>query len=242
MDTTFIEMSEDNDAMATERRRIESVYRLREAGNDLYAPWQAGEIFMSSERKRIAAMMLHRIGKFPKRGDHCLEIGYGRLGWMADLISWGLKETDLHGIELDTGRAAVAQEALSGADLRTGDATKLPWQSGSFNMVISSTVFSSILNDEARKALASEIERVLRPGGVLVWYDMAVKNPQNADVRGIRRKELENLFPSLKCHVRSVTLAPPIARIAAKRSWTLATVLGAIPFLRTHLLAVFVKS
>lgn len=228
-------------AIEIERRRIKAVYRSRESKNDLYSPWQPGEIFMSSERKRVAAMMLHRIGKFPRRGDRCLEIGYGRMGWMADLMSWGLKDSDLYGVELDASRAAIAQEALSGANLHTGDATKLSWEDNSFSTVITSTVFSSILNDDVRKLLASEISRVLRPGGVVVWYDMSVKNPKNPNVRQIRKSEIEALFPSFKCHARSVTLAPPIARAVAKRSWTLATFLGAFPFLRTHLLAVLVK-
>jgi len=232
---------ENSKAIEIERQRIEAVYRSRESKNDLYSPWQPGEIFMSSERKRVAAMMLHRIGKFPRRGDRCLEIGYGRLGWMADLMSWGLKDSDLYGVELDPGRAAIAQEALPGANLHTGDATKLSWKNNSFSTVISSTVFSSILSDEIRELLASEISRVLRPGGVLVWYDMSVKNPDNPNVRAIRRSELEAMFPSFKCHARSVTLAPPIARAVAKKSWTLATVLVAFPFLRSHLLAVLVK-
>ena len=36
-------------------------------------------------------------------------------------------------------------------------------------------------------------------------------------------------------------LAPPICRLVAPVSWTLATVLGAMPLLRTHLIAVLVK-
>lgn len=93
-----------------------------------------------------------------------------------------------------------------------------------------------------RRLVASEIIRVLAPRGALLWYDFAFNNPRNPNVRGINRKEIRNLFPELHGKVRSITLAPPIARIIAPRSWPLATFLEAIPLLRTHLLAVLIKS
>lgn len=237
-------MKADIDAVKQESARIEQVYRQREAAveKDLYAPWQPAENLILAERKRVAAELLNRAGNFPAPGKACLEIGYGKLGWLADLISWGLRETDLHGIELDAPRAAVAQKALPGADLRVGDATRLPWTDETFDYVVVSTVFSSILNAEVRDLIAREIERVLRPGGALVWYDMAVDNPANPDVKGIKAADLKSLFPSFKLATRSVTLAPPVARRVAPRSRLLADLLSALPFLRTHLLGVLVKS
>jgi SAM-dependent methyltransferase len=237
-------MSPNADAIEREKNRIETEYRRRETEveADLYAPWQPAESFIVAERKSTAAGLLHKAGKFPQTGDQCLEIGYGKLGWLADLISWGLRETDLHGIELDEKRARQAQTALPNADLRVGDATKLPWENDSFKIVITSTVFSSILDLNVRKLIAEEISRVLMSGGVLLWYDLAIDNPRNKNVKGIGAKELKNLFPNFDGEIKSVTLAPPIARLIAPRSLTLATFLSAFPMLRTHHLAVLVKS
>ena len=231
------------DPLNRERERILDEYRRRAAvvSPDLYAPWQPAEAFLRAERKRVAARLLREAGVFPRRGEACLEIGYGSLGWMADLLSWGLREADLHGIELDADRAAVAQEALPAGDLRVGDASELPWPDGSFRLVIASTVFTSILDDQMRRKVAEEIVRVLVPGGAVVWYDFAVDNPGNRNVRRVTRRELATLFPTLRGQVRSVTLAPVLARRIAPRSWTVATLLEAIPFLRTHLLAVLGK-
>lgn len=233
----------DTNAATKEKIRIEREYRRRETevDADLYAPWQPAESFILAERKSSAAFLLHQAGKFPCAGVSCLEIGYGKLGWLADLISWGLRETDLHGIELDEKRARQAKNALPNADLRIGDATLLPWKNVSFEIVVASTVFSSILDSEVRKLIAVEINRVLMSGGVLIWYDLAVNNPRNPNVRGISAKELRRLFPTLGGTIKSVTLAPPIARIVAPHSRTLTAMFGAIPFLRTHLLAVLIK-
>jgi len=237
-------MSFNADAIEREKNRIETEYRRRESEveADLYAPWQPAESFIVSERKNTAARLLKNAEKFPVSGNKCLEIGYGKLGWLADLISWGLRETDLHGIELDETRAGIAQNALPNADLRVGDATNLPWADDSFKVIVASTVFSSILDTDVRKLIAEEISRVLISGGVFVWYDLAVNNPRNRNVKGINEKELKNLFPQFAGEIKRVTLAPPIARLITPRSLTLATFLSAFPFLRTHLLAVLVKN
>jgi ubiquinone/menaquinone biosynthesis C-methylase UbiE len=234
---------DEDGAIAAEQARILAEYRRREReiDADLYAPWQAATSFMRAGRSRLAARMLKDAGVFPAPGDPCLEIGYGSLGWLGELVAWGVREASLHGIELDPTRARRAAEILPGADLRVGDATRMPWATASFRLVIASTVFSSILDAAVREAVAVEVLRVLAPGGAVLWYDMAVNNPRNRNVRGIGRRELSTLFPALRGKIRSVTLAPPLARWSAPRSWILAEVLEAIPLLRTHILGVLVK-
>ena len=233
----------NNTNIETEARRIRSEYqrRERELAVDLYAPWQPGEIFMVAERERIAAIMLKKIEKFPVAGDRCLELGYGKLGWLGRMVSWGLREPDLHGIELDQDRALVAKAALPNAILKVGNAVQLPWQDGHFRFVVASTLFSSILDKQVRMLIAKEMDRVLMSGGVVLWYDAAVDNPQNSHLRGIKRVELAKLFPKYEFHTRSVTLAPPLSRRVAEFSWTFATILGAMPLFRTHLLGTLVK-
>lgn len=228
---------------AAEVARIRGVYsaRSQQVDQDLYGPWQPSELLFVSERRRVAAGMLRALGRFPVAGDVCLEIGYGRIGWLADMIAWGLRAEDLAGIELDDGRGSVAKRAIPGADLRIGNAAELPWPSGSFRFVVVSTVFSSILDVELRYAIADEIDRVLRADGAIIWYDLAVNNPKNPAVRGIGKNAMGKLFPGYDAVSRSVTLAPPIARFVAPKSFTLAVILSSLPFLRTHHLAILTK-
>ncbi len=228
-----------------EKQRLLAEYRRREAEipAERYAPWHPAEILMRSERKRLAAHMLHRAGVFPTPETPCLEVGYGSLGWLGDLITWGVEEPCLHGIELDGERAARARRLLPAADLRVGDAAELPWDDASFGLVVVSTVFTSVLEAPARRRMATEITRVLRPpggieGGALLWYDFRFDNPRNKAVRGIGRRELAELFPALAGEVRSLTLAPPLARLIAPLSYRAAVLAAGLPFLRTHLLGV----
>jgi ubiquinone/menaquinone biosynthesis C-methylase UbiE len=232
-----------NDVVSSERARIQAEYRRRREvlPTDLYAPWQRACILGRDDRELRAAIMLHRAGKFPRRGEPCLEIGFGGMGWLSTLINWGVRETDLHGIDLDQERVARVRESLPAADLRIGDASHLPWPDGSFRLVITSMVFTSILNLEVRRLVAEEVTRVLAPGAALLWYDFTYNNPSNPNVRKVTRGELADLFPSLKGEVQTATLAAPLARRAAPISILLTHILTSIPLLRTHLLSVLVK-
>jgi ubiquinone/menaquinone biosynthesis C-methylase UbiE len=192
-------LSNQTGVVAAERGRILAEYNRRgqEIPADFYAPWQPASIFIASERKRIAATMMHKAGVFPSNATRCLEVGYGSLGWLGDLISWGVRDTNIHGIELNPLRAKHAQELLPMSDLRVGDAAKLPWPDNTFQLVIASTIFTSILDPEVRGAIAGEIARVLSPKGALLWYDFRVNNPRNPHVRKVNRRELRSLFPLL---------------------------------------------
>lgn len=231
------------DFVAAERNRIKAEYERRAKNIDpnLYAPWQPAEMLSRAARTRSAATLLRRAQAFPKAGDQCLEIGFGTRGWLGDLITWGVRETDIHGIELDPVKVERARNILPASDLRAGDATALPWPDNSFQLVISSTVFSSILDSRVRRLIAAEALRVIAPAGALLWYDFAYNNPRNSQVRKVDRGELKRLFPGLRGHVRSITLAPPLARFVAPKSWPLAVLLETVPVLRTHLIAVLIK-
>jgi len=75
----------------------------------------------------------------------------------------------LSGIDPVPQMLAVAKEKLSGKeDLRVGYADKLPWQSGTFDLVVSSNMFHYITHPvEAMREMA----RVVRPGGAFVLTD-----------------------------------------------------------------------
>ncbi|MEL7058604.1 MAG: methyltransferase domain-containing protein [Acidobacteriota bacterium] len=205
---------------------------------DRYAPWSAAESLHRDERRRLAARDLHRLGRFPRAGDACLELGFGALGWAGDLIGWGLRVADLHGIELDAERAALARAALPAADLRVGDARSLPWPDGTFRLVIASTLLTSIRQPTDRQRIADEATRVLAPDGALLVYDFRWPSPRNRTVRRLGGRELRALFSTLEGRIRSLTLAPPLARLVAPVLPRAATLLGGVPPLRSHLLAV----
>jgi len=239
--------SDEADALrgriAAEESRILQEYarRLEVVEPDRYAAWDPAEAFLREGRRAAAAALLRDLGAFPLRGKACLEVGCGALGWLADLIGWGADESDLHGIELIPERRERAHGALPRADIRCGTATRLPWGDATFRLVVLSTVLSSVLDQAVRRRIAEETVRVLAPGGILLWYDFAVSNPWNPNVRGIPRREVAALFEDLTGRFRSVSLAPPLARRLVPVSRLLAGLCEALPPLRTHLVGALSK-
>ena len=175
-------------------------------------------------------------GYFPLDEIRVLDVGCGHGSWLVEFESWGANRAKLAGIDLDPERIARARERVPGADIRQGDGNSLPWPDGSFDLVLQSTVFTSILDGAMRTTVAAEMTRVMAPTGAILWYDFFRDNPGNADVRGVRSDEISRLFPGLTVSLRRITLAPPIARRLAPRGWVAATALESMRALNTHYL------
>ena len=172
-----------------------------------------------------------------RRRAHAAQIGTNHLVEAAEIGHPGLNHTRLAGIDLVPERVEKARARLGGADIREGDASELPFEEGAFDVVLQSMMFSSILDASVKRRAAAEMARVLAPGGLVLWYDFFVNNPRNPNVRGVGRREVEELFPGFDLRWRRVTLAPPLVRALAPRLRPLAGALQGLRVLNTHALA-----
>lgn len=223
-----------------ERIRAEYETRSREIPSDLYS-WHRPEIqYWQAQTARACARLLQKSGAFPLVESAILDVGCGNGQWLTEFLQWGAKAANLHGIDLLEERIACARTRLPGVDLRCGDARHLPWPDQLFDLVTQFTVFSSIPDGDFQRAVASEILRVLRPGGRILWYDCRYSNPSRAAVRGLSRSDIRRLFPDCVIDFAATTLAPPLSRAIARHSWGLAAILESLGFTCTHLAAVII--
>ncbi|MEJ6008162.1 class I SAM-dependent methyltransferase [Paucibacter sp. AS339] len=171
------------------------------------------------------------------------EVGCGAGGNLQEMLRFGFRPEHLQGVELLPERHAAAREVLPEAvRLSLGDASQAEIAPASQDLVLQSTVFSSILSDSVQVALAQAMWNWLKPGGAVLWYDFIVDNPRNADVRGVPIQRVKALFPDARIRWQRVTLAPPLARLVCRLHPSAYTVFNSIPWLRTHVLAVIEKS
>jgi SAM-dependent methyltransferase len=201
-----------------------------------YSLWEPAYLYIHQERERAILRLLRRHGLHPLVDAKVLEIGCGTGAVLREFIRFGVQPANALGIDIDRDALAIARARNPGVDLRTADAAGLPASDGSFDLVLAFTVFTSIADANKRAAVASEVQRVLRPGGALLWYDFRV-NPLNPDTQALGLAEIERLFGCEPVDSRRVTLAPPIVRALAPRSWIACELLARLPFLRTHWLA-----
>ena len=102
-------------------------------------------------------------------------------------------------------------------------------------------LFTSVLDTGMKRQIAREIDRVLAPGGKLLWYDFVFNNPANPDVRGIRLAEVRQLFPGFSMTSRKITLAPPLGRAIGRLGPAIYYFASSFRFLCTHYLCLLEK-
>ena len=188
--------------------------------------------------RRLAQHLQRRGGAQGLAELKLVEVGCGNGSNLLEMLRLGLRAEHLTGIELLPELVASARARLPAATtLLEGDASTVALAEVGSDLVLASTVFSSILDETLRQRLAAAMWRWLRPGGAVIWYDFTFDNPRNPDVRGVKPSQVRQLFPAGRFSAERVTLAPPLAR--AVGSWHPAChgLLNAVPLLRTHLLA-----
>jgi SAM-dependent methyltransferase len=225
-------------AEASDLVRLRAEYADRErrlAESHLYSLFNHGALFAFQQRQRAALEVLRQAGTVPLGNKRILEVGCGGGGVLLEFLAFGADPSHLHGIDLLADRLTMARHRLPYVTLLCANGQHLPYASCSFDLVLQYTALSSILDDSVKTDVAQEMRRVLRPDGLILWYDFWL-NPTNPQTRGIRPPEIRLLFPGCDYGFHRITLAPPIARRLASRSWLLCSVLERLRVFNTHYL------
>jgi ubiquinone/menaquinone biosynthesis C-methylase UbiE len=230
-------LSSDDDlaeAIRDDAKRAVVEYRRRAKDGRLasyYARIGKALARSTAERRQRLRLLLATIGTPPTM--KVLDVGCGRGEDLADLAKAGWNTRLLAGVEIFPDALAEARRVLPNALLLEGNAAQLPFASESFDATMQCTVLSSILDPRVRLAVADEMWRVTRRGGLVVSYDMR-SGGRNPQLVGIDRGELARLFASRGVFaIESITL--PLA-ITSRVPPVMARALNRVSFLRDHYL------
>lgn len=167
-----------------------------------------------------------------------IEVGAGGGDNLNFFHSTGIPFKQIWANELLEDRGEVLKQTFPLSNVLIGDALKLNFKE-EFDIVFQSTVFTSVLDRTFKKALAQKMMDMVKQDGIIVWYDFIYNNPNNADVKGVSKNEVKELFKGAKSiDFYKVTLAPPIGRRVGNMY---ALINNLFPFLRTHIIAVIKK-
>jgi SAM-dependent methyltransferase len=236
-------MSDAKELEASELQAIAERYARRAPAGapDRYSLLRPEVWQMLQERQRaLLKVLAKRPGSVAEW--RLAEVGCGAGGNLLEMLRIGFSPSNLSGIELLPERHAAARELLpASVTLTLGNAAEADIAPASQDLVLQSTVFSSILSDQVQASVAQSMWRWLKPGGTVLWYDFIVDNPRNPDVRGVPLGRVRELFPDARVKWQRVTLAPPLARIVCRLHPSAYSLFNSIPWLRTHVLAVIEK-
>lgn len=220
--------------LALEAQRVREVFSKRKDPDE--GPFDLFRLYEHQDRQRALVHFFRQMGLSSLKRLRILDVGCGSGGQLRRLTDFGAEPQKCFGIDLFAPSLVSARGHSPNMAFLEGSAAQLPFASDAFDLIFQFTVFSSVLDSRIRRAMAFEIQRVLRPGGYFIWYDFAYSNYKNPYVRGIGKREIRQLFDGFDLSFQRVTLAPPIGRPAAKISLTCYRALAAIPILRTHYL------
>jgi SAM-dependent methyltransferase len=195
-------------------------------------------LYMAKEKEIAYAHLIREHLGNDLSNKKIMEVGAGGGGNLLFFKKLGFEWKNIYANELLEERYRSLLQCLPNATCIQGDALGLEYKA-EFDVVFQSTVFTSILDENFRKALANKMFEMLKPGGIILSYDFVYNNPSNKDVLKLTRKGINALFPNhKKIQFKKVTLAPPVARRIGKL-YDIANFL--LPALRTHLIAVIKK-
>jgi ubiquinone/menaquinone biosynthesis C-methylase UbiE len=218
-----------------EEARLQCVYAARNKKSELYSWFNPGHLFMIQERERQVLRSLRARGAGSLPMTKILDVGCGNGYWLHEFIKWGARPENIVGVDLLPERIQAARRRCpETVQFHCGNAARLNFPDSSFDLVIQSTVFTSILNCDLRHQIANEMIRVVKPGGAILWYDFHVRNRRNSDVQPVKKEEIYRLFQGCRIHLRRITLAPPVTRFFAPHSLFACYVLSKIPWLCSH--------
>ena len=237
---------------ATERERLLAVYRgvadrhstrLEQTYDDYRVhpaklrAWNSDNPGNRIMRSEVLAALLAAADDHLKAGPQVLDVGCGS-GWLLKaLCEHGINATRLTGVDALQDRVERARDAVPSATILHADAARMPLAAASFDLVFLVTVLSSMARGAPRAAVLRECARVVRPGGLILIYDLRMPNPFNRATSTVRLRDVQRAGLDV-VSTRTLTVAPPIARRLAAQTDRLYPLLAGLPLIHSHRLIV----
>lgn len=229
--------------MINEQQRITEAYhqREKEINNWRYSKINPSYLYLLQSRDREFFARLNRQGVKSLAGLKILDVGCGKGDFLNFLVSAGFDPQKCYGVDIITERIATAKKNNPKIHYHCLDAQKLPYEDNIFDIIVQYTTFTSILNLQIKRKIAREMQRVLKPDGIIFWYDFFIKSPKNLSAKAIKTREIYSLFSHCQINFKKITLAPPIMRRLASKFLILPIILEKIRILNSHYFAVITK-
>jgi SAM-dependent methyltransferase len=197
-----------------------------------------GNLLMVQERERFLARFFRKAG-FASLGETCVfEAGCSTGYNLRQMVQWGGRPENMAGIDLDSAAVDYCRAHAPEIRVHAGSADAIPEPDGRFDLAIAFTLFSSVPDEGVSAGIARELLRITRPGGYIIIYDMRRRSPGNRHVHPISREDIRRWFPRAQMRVKTITLAPPVARRVGQWMPWLYGPFASIPVLRTHVIYV----
>lgn len=216
-----------------ERERISNAY-TRRLGNRTVSFYDPTNVFFAQEMERDFIKLLREYGLVPLEDKRLLDVGTAGGYFLRSLLKYGVSPANLFGVDIWEGRLIDGHRRLPALTLLCADGRALPFPSESFDIVVQTTMLSSVLDRGIRRQIGNEIIRVLKKSGMAFSFDFRFKRPGDCDVCAITLRELEDTFAGCNVAVRTCCAPPKLIGLLAPRSQMWCEIACGLWPLKTH--------
>lgn len=150
-----------------------------------------------------------------------LDVGCGGGGDIYELIRLNYRCENITGIDILPERLAEAKDSWPQMCFIQGDACRMEFEDGCFDLVFESTMFATLPDDVLSAGIAAEMVRVCKPGGYLLLRDWWTPKPRDTNYKALTKKRLGKLFAvGGSTHLVGIykgALVPPVGRFLSAR-------------------------
>ena len=139
---------------------------------------------MSEKKEFTTPFQAEEFSKYVNKESRILDVGCGYGRTLDELYRKGFR--NLIGIDFSRGMIERGRKQFPYLDLRVKEDAKIALPNASVDAVILFAVLTCIRTNEEQELLLSEIQRVLKPGGILYVNDFLL----NTDDRNLSRYEI----------------------------------------------------
>ena len=198
------------------QQRVELYYRQKGLGrNDLLTNPEV--LFQHLALEESVVRALHEASGLDRETAQVLDVGCGGGGSLLRFLELGFPPENLFGLDIDGDRIVEARHKLPQLTFLHDDATAMPFEVGRFDLVLESTMFAIIPDQDVIRSIAAEMLRVTRPGGYLLLIDWryAKRGHRPLDNRRIVELFRVGSVTDVVCRHRG-PLVPPIGRAVSR--------------------------
>jgi SAM-dependent methyltransferase len=195
-----------------ERDRLRGVFARYADDRRRRRGWAAENPGNIALREELAQAVLAEFARSDPGGT-LVDLGCGTGWWLARLAGAGYPARRLLGVELLEDRVRAARSRVPGAGVDVGDVRAPAAPAGSCALITLFTVLSSMPTQADVDETLTHACQMLQPGGMIAVWEPRVWTP-NRDTRLVGRRQLHAALGDTT-RIRSLTVAPPLARRAA---------------------------
>jgi len=185
-------------SFSAEHSSITRFYEERFLPANAWATLKPHPYLCQRQRQRRIRQTLIESGLGTHERMHQLDVidvgsgGGANLAWMIEL---GADPTRCTGIDLVEARVAAARARFAGVRWLSGDFLSTD-VGGPFDVVLLLAVLTSVVNPEMKRRIVDKCFSLLRPGGILFFYDLMTRRESagTKDYKMLTYEEVEGYF------------------------------------------------